>query len=408
MTSIPIRSTAPLAPGSLPTWEDQIGKLLPVGERLLENWGRPNPTEEEKQDQWVLGLAMLANGYLGHVYMDPKRPVFVPYWNIAFNQGGPNPDYIYSYAAVDPEGIYRISGFRGTNRFTEFSQMPHRLWPEMPQNSTGGGGQITNDLDQLTLGEDGSFSVILSGERPAGHDGDWWPLAERTHALYVRRCACDWRNEIDSRIAIERLDPVETATWPDVAERWSELPEWITGMVSFMTDLVRWYKQHHPTNGLEMSKKVAQLGGLPNQFYYDGIYEIDDDEGLIVEVPLPTKVYYWQILVADDRFCTVDWINRQSSLNDHQARLDSDGKLRVVVSRHDPGVPNWLDKEDNKWGILQMRFNRACEAPLATCTRVKLADLRAHLPADTPVVTPEQRRLQLARRREAAQLRTFW
>jgi hypothetical protein len=71
-------------------------------------------------------------------------------------------------------------------------------------------------------------------------------------------------------------------------------------------------------------------------------------------------------------------------------------------------VPNWLDKEDNKWGILQMRFNRANEAPLAICTRVKLAGVRAHLPPDTPVVTLEQRRQQLARRREAAQLRTFW
>jgi len=31
MTSIPIRTTTPLAPGSLPSWEDQIRALLPVG-----------------------------------------------------------------------------------------------------------------------------------------------------------------------------------------------------------------------------------------------------------------------------------------------------------------------------------------------------------------------------------------
>jgi len=80
----------------------------------------------------------------------------------------------------------------------------------------------------------------------------------------------------------------------------------------------------------------------------------------------------------------------------------------VVVSKQDPGVPNWLDKEDNKSGILQMRFNRAKEAPPAKVTRVKLADVRQHLPADTPVVTPEERKRILSARREGAQLRTFW
>jgi len=36
------------------------------------------------------------------------------------------------------------------------------------------------------------------------------------------------------------------------------------------------------------------------------------------------------------------------ALNDRQARLDADGMLRVVVSKQDPGVPNWFGKEDNK------------------------------------------------------------
>lgn len=407
MTSIPIRpSSPPLALGSLPSWEDQIRKLLPVGEQLLENWARPDLTEEEKQDQYILGLAMLSNGYLGHVFVDPKRPMFVPLWNIAYNQGGPNPDFIYGYTAIDADGVYRISGYRGTNRFTEFSQMNKRLYHQLEEQRNP--NPLTNDLDQLNIGPDGYFSVILSAERPAGYEGDWWPMKDNTQSIILRRCSTDWRNEVDSRVAIERLDPVETATWADVSQRWSELPQWIVGMISFMTDLVKWYREHHPTNGLELSKKITQIGGLPNQFYYDGIYQIDDDEALVVEVPLPEKCYYWQMLVADDRFCTVDWANRQTSINDRQAHMTGDNVFRTVVSKQDPGVPNWLDKEDNKWGILQMRFNRASEAPLAKVTRCKVADVRRHLPAETPVVTPEQRRQQLAARREAAQLRTFW
>ena len=120
------------------------------------------------------------------------------------------------------------------------------------------------------------------------------------------------------------------------------------------------------------------------QAYYDGIHEIADDEALIVEFPVPTDCLYWQILVADDRFSTVDWVNRQSSLNDVQARIDPDGWFRGVVSKHDPGVHNWLDKADWPWGILQARFYRADDYPEATVTKVPVAEVLEHLPAEHP------------------------
>ena len=40
--------------------------------------------------------------------------------------------------------------------------------------------------------------------------------------------------------------------------------------------------------------------------------------------------------------------------------------------------------------------------------RVKLAELRQHLPADTPVVTPEERAEELRRRVRACQRRRRW
>ena len=69
-----------------------------------------------------LALSILAAGYLCHVYTDDSRPVFMPLWNYACNQGGPDPDYVYSTVEIDPTGIYEISGFRGTSRFVEITQ----------------------------------------------------------------------------------------------------------------------------------------------------------------------------------------------------------------------------------------------------------------------------------------------
>jgi hypothetical protein len=157
------------------------------------------------------------------------------------------------------------------------------------------------------------------------------------------------------------------------------------------------------------SQWIQQGGGLATkQAYYDGIHEIDDDEALIVEFPVPQSCHYWQILVADDRFATVDWVNRQSSLNDVQAHVDDDGWFRGVVSKRDPGVYNWLDKADWPWGILQARFYRADDFPEATVTTVPVKEVLDHLPAATRTVTPAERVEQLRQRRTGAQLRNIW
>jgi hypothetical protein len=394
--------------GALPTWADQMEALESVGDKLLARWRPDGATEAESQDMNRLALSILSCGYLCRVYTDDRRPAFMPLWNFAFNQGGPDPDYVYSTTEVDPNGVYEISGFRGTSRFVEITQQTFDLLsPSYIEEAAA--VAATHDLDDLRIDETGYFSVVLSAERPPEHTGDWWPLDSRTVRLLMRRCSCDWKAEIDARVAIQRIDDGGSDMSPEEsARRFSDMATWIEGMIAFDMELVRYYRKHHGVNTFLRSGKIDSMGGLPKQAYYDGIHEIGDDEALIIETELPKSSRYWQALVGDDRFCTVDWVNRQSSLNDTQAQLDSDGKFRAVVSRLDPGVPNWLDKADYPWGIIQMRWNRASDYPDPTIKKVAFAEIRAHLPADTPVVTPAERSAQLRIRREAAQLRRLW
>jgi hypothetical protein len=392
----------------LPTWAEQMQALEGVADKLMATWRPDGASEAETQDMNKLALSILACGYLCRVYTDDKRPVFMPLWNYAFNQGGPDPDYVYSTTEVDPDGVYRISGFRGTTRFVEITQQTFDM---MAPRDIDKGSPVphTHDLDDLQLDGDGYFSVILSAERPAGYTGDWWELDRSAPRLLMRKCSCDWKNEIDARVAIDRLDDHGADMTPEeIARRFSDLSAWIDGMIQFDMQLVRYYREHHGVNEFKRSSKIDSMGGLPKQAYYDGIHEITDDEALILETDLPRECRYWQALVGDDRFCTVDWVNRQSSLNDSQAHIDSDGRFRAVISRLDPGVPNWLDKGDYPWGIIQMRWNRATDYPDPTMKKVPFAELRDHLPADTPVVTPSQREEQLRNRREGAQLRRIW
>jgi len=395
------------SPG-LPNWADQMRALERVGDNLIAKWRPDGATEAEAQDMNKLAFSILASGYLSRVYTDARRPVFMPLWNYAINQGGPDPDYIYSTAEIDPKGVYEISGYRGTSRFVEITQQSFDMMhpSDMEQGSPV---PTINDLDDLQLDGNGYFKVVLSAERPPDHSGDWWELHPGARRLLMRKCACDWDGEIDARVAISRLDdPGGDMAPEEIARRFSDMAAWIEGMIEFDMKLVRYYREHHGVNTILRSSKIDSMGGLPKQAYYDGIHEIDDDEALIIETELPKECRYWQALVGDDRFCTVDWVNRQSSLNDAQAHIDSDGKFRAVISRLDPGVPNWLDKADYPWGIIQMRWNRASDYPDPTLKKVPLAEVRNHLPADTPVVTPAQRREDLRRRRESAQLRRIW
>jgi Protein of unknown function (DUF1214) len=395
----------------LPTWDAQMEALKGVADHLLATWRPDDASEAEVQDMNKLALSILACGYLCNVYTDARRPVFMPLWNYACNQGGPNPDYVYLSAEIDGAGVYELVGRRGTVRFVEITQQGPGMMTSLKNvEKRMKFNAITHDLDDLTIADDGSFRVLLSVERPEGHDGDWWQLNPEVGKLLMRKCACDWNIEIDAQVAINRLDDSGEDMAPaEIARRFSEMGDWIKGMIDFDMELVRYYRKHHGINVLLRSQWIQQGGGLATkQAYYDGIHEIADDEALIVEFTVPTDCLYWQILVADDRFSTVDWVNRQSSLNDVQARIDPDGWFRGVVSKQDPGVHNWLDKANWPWGILQARFYRADDYPEATVTKVPVAEVLEHLPADTPVLTAEEREAQLRHRRTGAQFRRIW
>jgi len=105
---------------------------------------------------------------------------------------------------------------------------------------------------------------------------------------------------------------------------------------------------------------------------------------------------------------TTDWYNNQSSLNDSQAVVDSDGVFRTVISARDPGVHNWLDTSGYRSGALQGRWFEADEKPMPSLRKVKLADVVSTLPGDTTLVSRAERAEALRQRRLAAHMRTIW
>ena len=71
-------------------------------------------------------------------------------------------------------------------------------------------------------------------------------------------------------------------------------------------------------------------------------------------------------------------------------------------------MPNWLDPGGFKQGTLYGRWYDCDSSPMATIKRVSIAELRDHLPVDTPHVTPEERDILIRHRVRAAQRRRRW
>jgi hypothetical protein len=152
----------------------------------------------------------------------------------------------------------------------------------------------------------------------------------------------------------------------------------------------------------------AGRGGVAGQYYYQGLFRLEPGTVLILETGLPRECLYWNVQLSDPLWNTIDWINRQGSLNGGQARLDEDGRFRAVISLTDPGVPNWLDPGGYRDGAVMMRWTRASDGPVPSLRAVAERELRQHLPQSTPVVTPGMRDVALRERRRSAQLRRRW
>ena len=112
--------------------------------------------------------------------------------------------------------------------------------------------------------------------------------------------------------------------------------------------------------------------------------------------------------MTDELTNTLDWNNHQSTLNGFSAKRDKDGKFRAVISARDPGVPNWLDVADYQRGMIIGRWKECSSYPEPQITKIKVADVRKYLPADTPVVSAEARDASIRERRKAVQLRRRW
>lgn len=299
------------------------------------------------------------------------------------------PDALYTRATLRGGQRYRLFGNRGTARYVGLQTM----------NGIVATANVL--VDELDVDEDGNFEVLIGPDEDPGMriDGE-------NPTLVVRHFFYDWDTEVASSLRVERIGPdrerTPSAIDPEAAlsRQLVALGDFVHGNLTFFHDL----GAVPPANGFLPPADLSSMGAAAENRPVIGRWQLEPDQALILEVQPPDGVY-WSYSLGNPWWETIHYGRHQSSLNAHQAVVDPDGVLRVVICDRDPGVANWLDTAGHSNGAMILRCVRTETAPTPTSRVVAFDDIAAALPKDTAMVTPVQRAGILAARRRAVQER---
>lgn len=400
-------TASPTLPGdataSVPGWQEFVESLRGLPDRMLAKLPEAQRTDPQIQQEVARrALEALASQTISAIGADGDAPEFLPSIGQLLNVGQPNADTIYRSATLTPGGSYRISGTRGSVTLAVIAQV-------VPGVASNAGSRAQLNLADLKVDAEGRFDVLLSATRPAGYVGEWRELNPAATTLMMRLVSSDWKNEVEPTLSIERVDKAPGRPRPaaDLLEqRLRRLPGQVDFLALMFVNQFEKLRQEGFVNKLKIL--TLDFGALGGQFYYEGGYDLADDEALVIESAIPSKCDYRSLILTNEIYETTDWYNNHSSLNASQAAPDLDGKLRIVVSARDPGIRNWLDTAGYARGIVQGRWTGCDSHPIPTVSKVKFAQLRNILPPDAATVTPAERQEIVRERRRALQERPLW
>jgi hypothetical protein len=406
------KAAAPAPPAPTPAgWNELIEAWRALPAQMLARLPEDQRDDPQVQQEVArLALEAVASTSIDAIGGDGDHPAFLAQVNSILNVGQPNADTGYRLARITPGGTYRLRGTKGSLRIFTIAEGPPSPFEPGFTPPKPGVNRPVHDFNALKPDAQGRYDVILSPTRPKGYTGDWWPLQPETNKLLMRQVNADWGKEAEPTVAIERLDTPAPRPRPSAAlleQRLRTLPAATKFIAALFVDHVEKLRAEGFINKLKVFD-VSAMGGLAGQFYYEGAYDLKDDEALIVEATVPKTCKYRSLILTNRIYETTDWYNNHSSLNDAQAKPDADGVLRIVVSARDPGVPNWLDTAGYPVGIIQGRWFECDTQPVPSARKVALADVRKSLPAATPTVTPAERDRIVRDRRAALQHRPLW
>ncbi|WP_068071749.1 DUF1214 domain-containing protein [Novosphingobium lentum] len=348
-------------------------------------------------------LAMAYNFAVAPRMANPRVQVNTGWFSDFYTLGQNGPDLFYAVMFLDGAQEYRLTGNMGESPLVLFQLLNHLSGhPDSRAISN-------HDFADFKIGADGSYDIALSAREQPGNWIALDPACDR-HFVLVRRFMghpgdrpatmhLARTSEIaPDHYAADEFDPVAVARRIDTATDFLKylIKDFNMGLFDFYSGVGGGYN-----NMAFLPGTITSQVGSPTSNYAMAVFNLAEDEALVITLdPLPDGVY-WSFQLGDVWSRSLDFGARQTSLAMSQIKVDADGACRVVVAHRDPGIANWLDTCRRHQGTVVFRNYKATGQPVPDTRLVKLADLAAALPADTALVTTEERAATLDKRRRA-------
>tara|TARA_A100000171_G_scaffold51177_2_gene64696 strand:- start:589 stop:1938 length:1350 start_codon:yes stop_codon:yes gene_type:complete len=431
-------------------WVEFVSELNGAERTLLDNQHFP-PTQTDRvlADGYRYLLAHLNREIEMAIRADPEFPEFFRSMDMLRKWTGENPDTMYLKAPIDSSGFYEVvitahdTGDKKAPRLTIFqtiTQVPGYTGElEEMRNCTN---QTLDFLTGQTLIPEGEnrFRILIGPQKPEGYEGNFLlsrkamtcaatgVTAEANATLLaVREVFSDWENERPLDLSIKRLDTSGRNRAPlnvdQMADIMASLGDKVRNQIRFWNLLMEFpmemrgdrdgnNKRALPVNGINQPSLPFTAGGVAGagQLYASGIFELADDEVLVIKMKAPVEPYYVGFQLNNLWMEGPDQQNFVSSLTGTQNTVVADDTRYYIISAVDPGVQGWLDTTGLEKGFHTMRFvfsedPAADQMPTLQATQIKLDELDGILPDDYPRVSEEERREQITSRQEHIKMR---
>ena len=319
--------------------------------------------------------------------------------------GCDNADCIYHQSWINDHDTYRISGNKGTSKmFNVALQGPWRATLHEPFGDT----PLANLLgDDIQADWDGNFEIWIS---PTEHPGNWLQSTPGVRKIFYRQYFDSW-DEIPARFRIERIGGDEE---PPAALEPAELIEAFERAGEFVVNVVKdWPDTLWEREGTgDIFNRLVNYGGPASlerpeafdirrgRFITTMNWDLAPDEAIIMEFTAPEGLF-WQMTACSVFGASLEYRYRQVSLTSGMTPVDRDGATRLILSHSDPGFVNWIDTQAHTRGWLYWRNMFTRVIPEATTRVLPFADLERELGDIAPLITAEQRKAELSRRRRA-------
>jgi hypothetical protein len=441
-------------------WDELLGELARARDAIDRPERMPPPGTDRNLAEGYRYLLGFVHGAIERAFhADPDFPVFRNALSVINKATIDNADAIYFLAPIDGRARYRLTGevadhrhWRGGAPATSGRKAPQYLIFELTDGCIAGdSGSLAElrpgvkvqtgrlDSTEIQIGDGGRFEILLAPARPEDHTGNFIATRRQTrhahpdhpegplerHACWVsgRQLFYDWEREEPVHLTLTR-EGAEGAHAPPytpeaAAGQLRELGRLVRGQMhfwnEFYTRLLEVYgtrdggpgERFMPRNAFNAVNAAsgATGGGQSTNLYAGGVFELAEDEALVIESHAPVPPQYQGFHLANLWGESLDYANHESSLNGFQCERDADGGVRYVVAHRDPGVPNWLDTTGHREGFLTPRWAYSQTPPPDQWPSIRARvvgfdAIRDHLPAGVRQVSPAERRERIRVRQD--------